>query len=87
MAEVEKWFHSILPQDVNTIRDNREDEEHTLKGKLVRKGMTALHYAAFYCKHEIVKFLLDNDAGECLVHLQSDNVCIIYKVIKLCDLL
>ena len=32
--------------------------------RIDRRGMTALHYAAFYSKIDIIKFLLDNGAGK-----------------------
>ena len=29
-----------------------------------KKGMTALHYAAFFCQMDVVKLLLEADAGK-----------------------
>ena len=40
-----------------------------------KKGMTALHYAAFYSKMDVVKLLLEADAGNNVV---CDTSILIY---------
>ena len=46
--------------NVNGIRDSREGLE---LGRIQRKGMTALNYAAFYGQEEIMKMLIKRGAG------------------------
>ena len=68
MEEVKEWFHSIPPgSTVNSIKDARDEKNKIFRVTIVRKDMTALHYAAFFCEYKIVQFLLENGAGECVV--------------------
>ena len=49
--------------DINKVVDERMGEEVLLRSTIQREKMTALNYAAFYCKLNIVDFLLKNGAG------------------------
>ncbi len=69
MSQFEAWFNEVKSADanfnINAVIDSR-------KGKLWNKlktcvftqnGMGVLHYAALYCKVDIIDFLLKNGAG------------------------
>lgn len=48
---------------INEIVDRRECSYKVGESEVTSTGMTALHYAAFYGKMEIVQMLLDCGAG------------------------
>ena len=61
LSKVEQWFSGT--HDVNMV-DTREGIEVNLnKATVPRKGMTALCYAAFFGRLNVVNYLLKRSAG------------------------
>lgn len=65
--EFKKWFDECVQNDpsfnINKAVDAREGADTNLKSYVLQNQMTAINYAAFYGKLEIVNFLLENGAG------------------------
>lgn len=60
---VKDWLEKVPPMSVNDIVDSRRvtyENEHSL---INSEKMTALHYAAFFCKTSIIDLLLGAGAG------------------------
>lgn len=69
-AKISEWLAGLpTPGHVNTVADARELKYATGDSEVSSKGMTALHYAAFYSKVDIVGMLLKAGAGKGLTHL------------------
>ena len=67
LPRVKQWFTThVKRQDINKFADRRDGKEKNLKATVKQKGMTALCYAAFFGRLEIVDFLLGKGAGMCL---------------------
>ena len=62
------------PGHVNTAVDMRELTYATGDSEVSSKGMTALHYAAFYSKVSIVDMLLRAGAGK-----EPCVICMMYR--------
>ena len=71
MDEVQVWIeeHSAAHASINRIVDTSHGHVRNIKTALPRKKMTALNYAAFFGKEDIVQLLLDHGAGK----LQSNR--------------
>ena len=65
--DFKKWFEESTQKypgfDINKIVDPRKGKVKLLKTFIQQEKMTALNYATFYCKFDIVDFLLRNGAG------------------------
>ncbi len=58
---VTSWIDGKKP--IDRYVDCRDGHFVYGDAKVNKKNMTALHYAAFFCKVDIVQILLDADAG------------------------
>lgn len=67
MQKIEDWINEIGRESSDRINEIVDESEKQLQSGnyhyLMRKGMTALHYAALYSKKEIVEVLLKAGAG------------------------
>ena len=67
MQKIEDWINEIGRESSDRINEIVDDSEKQIRSGnyhyLMRKGMTALHYAALYSKKEIVEVLLKAGAG------------------------
>ena len=66
MEKLGQWLgESPHVSAINKMVDRRECSYKVGESEVTSTGMTALHYAAFYGKMEIVQMLLDCGAGKC----------------------
>ena len=63
IVKVQEWLASLGEESVNSFADEQDILYLSGDSEVKSKGMTALHYAAFYSKVEIVKLLLEKGAG------------------------
>lgn len=67
-GKVEQWYNQHIQRNprfnLNVIVDTRDGEEVVVRSEVSRNQMTALNYAAFFGRLDIVEFLLDNGASE-----------------------
>ena len=66
VQKVVDWIEQVKASgdDVSSFIDIRKKTYTIGDSEISSKGMTALHYAAFYSQAEIVQILLDAGAGE-----------------------
>lgn len=59
------WIKEHAPNEasINSIVDRSQGHVSNVKTALPRKKMTALNYAAFFGKKDIIQLLLDHGAG------------------------
>jgi ankyrin repeat protein len=65
--EVKTWIKQHAPDEssmINSVVDTSHGDVKNVKTVLPRKNMTALNYAAFFGKIDIVQLLLDHGAGK-----------------------
>ena len=63
LQKVEDWIGEVGADGINSMVDDRVLTYASGNSEVSSKGMTALHYAAFYSKIEIVTALLKAGAG------------------------
>jgi ankyrin repeat protein len=63
---VKAWIEESAPDEasINSIVDICSGNERNVKAILRKKDMTALNYAAFYGKIDIIKLLMEHGAGK-----------------------
>ena len=67
------WLERVASvAGVNNIRDMREISYTSGDAEVTSKGMTALHYAAFYAKRQVVETLLRAGAGMYRLHNEAE---------------
>ncbi len=66
MEKVVDWIGQVKAgrDDVSSFIDIRKETYTVGDSEISSRGMTALHYAAFYSQAEIVQVLLDASAGK-----------------------
>lgn len=67
VKKVKDWIERVEASDgsdISSFTDIRSKKKYIVgDSEIMAKGMTALHYAAFYCQHKIVEMLLGAGAG------------------------
>jgi hypothetical protein len=63
---VKAWIRECAPDEatINSIVDTNQGDVRNVKAILPRKNMTALNYAAFFGKIDIVQLLMEHGAGK-----------------------
>ena len=86
LGEVEEWIRRVEASDgadISSFVDTRNKTYIVGDSEISSRGMTALHYAAFYCQHKIVEKLMDADAG--MLHYMTNGSTPLY--LKRCGLI